>query len=52
MVLDSPHDIEAIIEARNKNILVSQDRVDTRENHFQALFWGDFLRDLWDDKFT
>ena len=33
-------------------ILVSQDPINTRENHFQALFWEDFLRDLWEDKFT
>jgi len=33
-------------------ILVSQDPVNTRENHFQALFWEDFLRDLWEDKFA
>jgi predicted AAA+ superfamily ATPase len=32
-------------------VLVSQDPVNTRENHFQALFWEDFLKDLWEDKF-
>jgi len=32
-------------------ILVSQDPINTRENHFQALFWEDFLKDLWEDKF-
>lgn len=32
-------------------VLVSQDPINTRENHFQALFWKDFLKDLWEDKF-
>ncbi len=33
-------------------ILVSQDPVNTRENNFQALYWENFLDDLWADKFA
>jgi predicted AAA+ superfamily ATPase len=32
-------------------ILVSQDPINTRENNFQTLYWKDFLKDLWEDKF-
>ena len=32
-------------------VLVSQDPVNTHDNHFQALFWEDFLKNLWEDKF-
>jgi uncharacterized protein len=32
-------------------ILVSQDPINTRENHFQALYWEDFLKGLWEGKF-
>jgi hypothetical protein len=32
-------------------ILASQDPINPREDPFQALFWEDFLKDLWDDKF-
>ena len=31
-------------------ILVSQDPINTRDNKFQALYWENFLQDLWDDK--
>jgi predicted AAA+ superfamily ATPase len=33
-----------------KFIIVSQDPVNARQNDFQALFWENFLDDLWSDK--
>ncbi len=33
-------------------ILVSQDPINTRKNNFQALYWENFLDDLWADKFA
>jgi len=33
-------------------ILVSQDPINTRDNNFQALYWANFLDNLWDDKFA
>ena len=33
-------------------ILVSQDPINTRDNNFQALYWVDFLDNLWGDRFA
>ena len=33
-------------------ILVSQDPINTRKNNFHALYWENFLNDLWHDRFV